>query len=1432
MAFLWVVPLLLLPLLTAEGSSQLTIESCHDLKATIEGAASASSALTLQLRSDGLYRCMESIRVGEAQSVVITGGGDGLTNMRVSFSGCSHAARPSLFVNEGSLKLSNISIELHNARDDAVEGAGGSDDRRSRRQEKDEQQPACAGVDLIRNFGHAVVEKTHIFESGLGLARRRSGDEGALHGRVVYSGVASSSSSGSAVVSRSSFEVASCDHLGEGEAFVAEGGDLTVEGSSLDVESTPTFDTAASAPPSPGTRPDKPQLRPAGGGETVTASGRAGSAAFVAVDGELFARDTVFEGGFAQGGEERLVVLEESSDSREAEHLFAVDGCTFPPTRGSSSSSSSINGNYGEQISNLRRSRRRRRLRTTGQVLGTYLDEGLLLILVTAGLLLILAGMCVLDTWLRGHPDGIDRFLPRRYRIYESRRVEHFDSDTGGVDLSELEAAGFARVTKKVVVTDVGGGSHGALKTTSSQLLSDQYSVNERTYDQEVSFVMPQRYRDVLAKPAANSRSSSLRKGGAGGAASATSLSEDTATFTNSNSTESNRSNSLATLDLNRLTLAGCYENDDGETVYSTNSPTAAGAAAGNSTRGMQQFNRDKSGTQPPPPPPPLPQMQTSSQAPCLSPDSLDGAGSHAAPPSSLSVSTADEMYECGSRVLMTSPLPEGTLIAFASTNSRSSVALETSPITQAASAAHSRSLPAIVGEEEEEEEEETNVDERKEQREIMEAREDEKRETDGEEESEEEAMERQRGPVMWRWATSRELISSPLEKRGDDRSALGFGAQNRNISVLAAIAAKSFDSSSSALPLSLSPLQSSRRLPPFFAGGGEEEEEEEEEEEGKQEEGGGAVAKQGGGGGSGGRERKTALEERDCNCLSSLSSLSSSGQDSPPSPPARSRDEATRPGDLSLLLPGKPSPADRSEDPFLSLDLGDLGPAPCNDSYATERANLVSISSATEKRSTVSCFSPVVPLHSTKQSLERALQRDKQQQQDKEKQEDKQQQQQQQQQQAAVSPTGSSLSALSFGALSNMLQRIHGSDAIPEVLSAAHQFTSGPAAVPAAASYVHPPPEPDDGDMCYSPEANGHCNEGGGDGGGGNDESNSRVGDMCYSPDDDDHGNVGGGVSGESNSRVSDMCYSPDADDHGNVAGGDDGESNSRDGDMCYSPDADEPSDVGGGGGDCESNSRVFASSPTPLSGEVGRGELPAGETAEAETSCLKLPLPAGVSGGEVAGTEPPPEPPDMKGSEKPVTDLCDDMCYSPPSTGARAGERDDGRPFSLSPSMSPPGSSNKISTSKTDSTGGPFPQLAGYSPDCSRISLQLGLMPFSPSRRQEFDRHDTGGGELLFPPDGSSGFGGGGDGGRGAGSMTEDFSTICTTLTLSDVHEAAFQSLYCSPPSTSGGTPGVTPGGTPGVTPGATPTGVMVAGSNLLEEGRNAAARPVPQG
>ena len=97
-----------------------------------------------------------------------------------------------------------------------------------------------------------------------------------------------------------------------------------------------------------------------------------------------------------------------------------MDGCSFHPSSSSSKE--------GSKFSTPRRSshHRRRRLRSTAEVLGLYLNEGLLLIIITAGLLLILAAICVLDTWLRGHPGGIDRFLPRRFRIcQEDRRVQH-----------------------------------------------------------------------------------------------------------------------------------------------------------------------------------------------------------------------------------------------------------------------------------------------------------------------------------------------------------------------------------------------------------------------------------------------------------------------------------------------------------------------------------------------------------------------------------------------------------------------------------------------------------------------------------------------------------------------------------------------------------------------------------------------------------------------------------------------------------------------------------------------------------------------------------------------------------------------------------------------------------------------------------------------
>lgn len=190
MTFLWVV-LLLLQLLLAQASTQL-IESCVDLKTTIEGATLTpdSAPLALQLRSDTMYRCEESIRVRAAQSVVVTAG-DGLPAVVVaSLSGRSPTDRPpSLFVNEGSLELSNIRVELHAA----AEGAG-KVDRRSRRRkdERHQQQPAAChtGVGLIRNSGYAVVEGSHVFEEESGprtpaVSRRSCGEKGARHGRVV-----------------------------------------------------------------------------------------------------------------------------------------------------------------------------------------------------------------------------------------------------------------------------------------------------------------------------------------------------------------------------------------------------------------------------------------------------------------------------------------------------------------------------------------------------------------------------------------------------------------------------------------------------------------------------------------------------------------------------------------------------------------------------------------------------------------------------------------------------------------------------------------------------------------------------------------------------------------------------------------------------------------------------------------------------------------------------------------------------------------------------------------------------------------------------------------------------------------------------------------------------------------------------------------------
>eukprot|EP00903_Cladosiphon_okamuranus_P011013 g10402.t1 len=100
------------------------------------------------------------------------------------------------------------------------------------------------------------------------------------------------------------------------------------------------------------------------------------------------------------------------------------------------------------------------------------------------------------------------------------------------------------------------------------------------------------------------------------------------------------------------------------------------------------------------------------------------------------------------------------------------------------------------------------------------------------EEEDGEEAIEGERGSVTWPSASSRKVLrqrGAPLKNRGDG-SALGSG--DRDVNVVATMAAATFDTSTSSLPLSLSPHQPSprRQQQPFFSEGQQEEEGEEEE--------------------------------------------------------------------------------------------------------------------------------------------------------------------------------------------------------------------------------------------------------------------------------------------------------------------------------------------------------------------------------------------------------------------------------------------------------------------------------------------------------------------------------------------------------------------------------------------------------------------------
>lgn len=212
MVYTWSILLGATLLLLLQGACAV-IKSCHDLKIAIEGGAGSgrnqdNGVMTLQLRSGLSYHCKESIRVAATQSVVITSDGDGLASVFVSLyqppqkpgpitasspaAAAAHvhdgdgggATAPSLFVNEGMLRLSEIQFHLNSAEEKDY-GVVGEDGHGS---QQDQQQDVCVGVRLVRNFGHVVMEDSRVFGtpsfSGVGSASKHRCAEGAL-GRVV-----------------------------------------------------------------------------------------------------------------------------------------------------------------------------------------------------------------------------------------------------------------------------------------------------------------------------------------------------------------------------------------------------------------------------------------------------------------------------------------------------------------------------------------------------------------------------------------------------------------------------------------------------------------------------------------------------------------------------------------------------------------------------------------------------------------------------------------------------------------------------------------------------------------------------------------------------------------------------------------------------------------------------------------------------------------------------------------------------------------------------------------------------------------------------------------------------------------------------------------------------------------------------------------------
>ncbi|CAN0230464.1 unnamed protein product, partial [Ectocarpus fasciculatus] len=243
---------LMLMLLTPGACIQV-IKNCRDLKATVEGAASrghgAVADLTLQLRGYLQYHCEESVRIAASQSVKVVGDGGSAVNVYVALkppglteapadSGASSAwgigddgrveegITKSLFVNEGTLSLENISFHLNSAQGEMYEAPAGEGKRTP-------WKHRCIGTTrLVRNSGHLMMQNSSVVDtpsvySGSRLPPNcRPWNESAQQGRVVYS---DGNNRSTVTVSRSNFYLTFHGEAGEGSAFYTKGGTVGIE---------------------------------------------------------------------------------------------------------------------------------------------------------------------------------------------------------------------------------------------------------------------------------------------------------------------------------------------------------------------------------------------------------------------------------------------------------------------------------------------------------------------------------------------------------------------------------------------------------------------------------------------------------------------------------------------------------------------------------------------------------------------------------------------------------------------------------------------------------------------------------------------------------------------------------------------------------------------------------------------------------------------------------------------------------------------------------------------------------------------------------------------------------------------------------------------------------------------------------------------------